>query len=296
LGIDFGALIPNGTCGNNGTFGIEGFSGPPLAYSFSLQIQSLGGTIDYIAFDEPLHFGHTYTGPLECLMSIDEVAIMTAQTVMTFESVFPNIVCGDIEPVWYIDPNWASDMIQWIQTYPLYTGKPLAFLHVDTDFRVLNITIPPLISIVNNASVHFGAIFNGLNWPSNTSGSWISQAELNIQSYFNVYKFPIPDQIIVQSWNVYPVQVAPETSSDALTYLINFIYPYLEPHVTSGSTTSAMSPVTTGSTTSAQSPNVTTGSSTAVEGGSSTSTGNFNGNLKGVQFIIVGIVILAVFV
>jgi len=227
--MEFGPLIANGIiCGNNGSYNVESYSGPVPATYFSTLIQSLGGTIDYIAFDEPLYFGHYYNGILACLSSIDVVANQTAQTVAMFQSFFPNIVFGDMEPFDFLGADWPTIYPQWAKAYQAHVGKPFSFIHYDPLWPFINATNRLVAPFVQSLNINYGILFDGIGYSYlNTDGSWMFQAEQNIQNYFTNYSFPVPDQIIIQSFNANPTLITPETSPLALAYLINYIYPYL---------------------------------------------------------------------
>ena len=63
LAVEFGPLVPE-NCG----FGIEGFNGED-ALQLATRIQQTGGTLRYIARDEPYYFARIYSGNNACRWS-----------------------------------------------------------------------------------------------------------------------------------------------------------------------------------------------------------------------------------
>jgi hypothetical protein len=96
LAFDFGPLMATAQCGQY----VEGFSGGPSdAIHVAQKIKSLGGTLAYVAMDEPLYFGHYSQQPGACQWPIQTVAQQAAATALAFKTVFPNVQIGDIEPL-----------------------------------------------------------------------------------------------------------------------------------------------------------------------------------------------------
>src|SRR5207247_1924478 len=95
LALEDGALEPDAGCGS----GIEGFGGVPEAQRVVQRIADAGGTLRYVAFDEPYYYGSVYNGPQACRWSAEKVASDLAAYEAAVRHVFPRAVFGDIEPV-----------------------------------------------------------------------------------------------------------------------------------------------------------------------------------------------------
>jgi len=90
LAIEWGPLEPNG-CGSG-----EGFDGA-LALHYAQKIRENGGTLQYIAFDEPFAGGSLASPPDACHWSADQVAQDALRHLAMIRTVFPDAIVGDIE-------------------------------------------------------------------------------------------------------------------------------------------------------------------------------------------------------
>lgn len=206
----------------NASYALEGFAPAGTAKIICDRVKSVGGTIDYIAMDEPLYYGHYYaSGPQ---YSVQELASNAAGTLKQFQSYFPAVIIGDIEPIDAMPAaNWKDTTRQWLAAYQVAMGAPLAFFHVDNMWgSVWTSNIPELNSLLVGSNIKLGVIFNTLSSAS-TSSQWMQSAEVNIQRY-NASGIVKPEHVVFQNWMAYPTTLLPETSPNAYTYLVNYYY------------------------------------------------------------------------
>lgn len=216
LAVEFGPL-PATTCG----VGVEGFSGG-AALTVAQKIQSLGGTLQYVAMDEPFYYGSIYAGQNACNWTAQQIAASAVQSVAQIRTVFPNAIVGDIEPVPAVGiPGWLASYSEWLDAWEIAAGSRLPFFHCDVDWPA----DPNWIADVNSMrqalairGIPFGLIYNGLGMTSDAS--WMSSAESHFADY-ELHGGTIPDQTIFQTWETYPTHVLPETDPNALTYLVD---------------------------------------------------------------------------
>lgn len=219
LAVEFGPL-PATTCGA----GVEGFSGG-AALPVAQKVQSLGGTLQYVAMDEPFYYANIYTGQNACNWTAQQIAANAVQSIAQIRTAFPNVMVGDIEPVPAVGtPGWLASYTTWLDAWEIAAGSPLAFFHCDVNWPA----DPDWIADVNSMrqalalrSIPFGVIYNGLGMTSDAS--WMSAAEGHFIEY-ELYGGTIPDQTIFQTWETYPTHVLPETDPDALTYLVDYYF------------------------------------------------------------------------
>jgi hypothetical protein len=97
--------------------GVEGYFAPGQMAALAAKLKRAGGTLEYIAMDEPLWFGHYYNEKNACHSSIDNVVARVAANWREYQKVFPNVIIGDIEPFPSItaQPSWQSDYRTWMQ-------------------------------------------------------------------------------------------------------------------------------------------------------------------------------------
>ena len=78
--------------------GVEGFAGGEGLLTAS-RIKAAGGTLRYVAFDEPFFYGSLYTGPNACDWDVHRVADAVAAYIRGIRTVFPHVRFGDTEPL-----------------------------------------------------------------------------------------------------------------------------------------------------------------------------------------------------
>ena len=113
--------------------GIEGYSDPNSARQTLAKLQKAGAKVRLISMDEPLWYGHYYSGPKACRSSLENLAERTAVLVTIYTAAYPDAVVGDIEPFPAVSsqPGWADGYADWLAAFNNATGRRLAFLHLD---------------------------------------------------------------------------------------------------------------------------------------------------------------------
>ncbi len=218
LAMEFGPLDA-GDCGE----GIEGFSGVGYAVSAAKRIKSVGGTLHFLAMDEPYFYGHFYDGPNACHWSAEKIAAEIDRFVRATKAVFPDILIGDTEAL--AGNATADDFNTWIETFRAVNGYDLAFLHMDVDWARPT-WAEDVISIEEHASafnVPVGIIYGG-NAFDPTDEEWLSAAGERVKK-LEIEKGGKPDHILFQSWNDKPDHTLPESQDFTFT---NFIDDYFE--------------------------------------------------------------------
>ncbi|MES2310523.1 MAG: hypothetical protein V4507_16845 [Verrucomicrobiota bacterium] len=222
LAVEWPALsVLNGKGG-----GLEGFldNGPTVTDATFRRIKNLGGTVAYVTMDEPLYFGHYYTGDHQVNASIVDLANNVALNLQKIISIFPNVVIGDVEPVDILPKDTLnSKMQQWLTAYQNSMHRPIAFLHVDfqwsDQWREDVVTISNLLAL--NNSIDLGVIFNSA-LSVGTSREWIENAEGNIQRFkFLGVNISHP---VFQNWNSLPALNLPESQTSSYISLVNYYF------------------------------------------------------------------------
>ncbi len=213
--IEWGPLDEPNRCGIG-----EGFDGT-LGLHYAQRIQTLGGSLQYIAFDEPYDGAALYVGTNACHWTPLQTAQNAAKNLAQLQSVFPDVVAGDIEVL----PNgaaldtWLEGYEQWVDAWQAVTGKPLAFFHFDVDWS--NDWKPAAAALTRALAarnIPVGHIYNGDDGASDAA--WIALGEQHMTD-FETHAALIPDEAIFQSWEPYPKHLLPETDPTSFTYLIN---------------------------------------------------------------------------
>jgi hypothetical protein len=174
-----------------------------LTLEYIRNVRSAGGTVQFIAMDEPL-----VSGFRSCHLTFEETAARTAAYVKTLlndpnlSSADRNMEFGDIEPY----PSFSIDQLQqWIHALRLSGLKP-DFFHLDVD--VNDVELHPQIKLaadlhllqafLQSQNIPFGVIF----WSGRNPESSDQAYYAHVIDYVRRVHLAIgtPDQLIFQSW------------------------------------------------------------------------------------------------
>lgn len=221
LAMETGMLYADKGCGRG-----EGYSPVGLLDKAMTRIQRAGGTLDYVAMDEIVFFGHEKNWPdqkgqVMCQDSIEELAKEVADRAQVIHKYFPGAKIGDIEPInSRIDVRTlVRDYLAFADQYQAATGSKLAFLHADiawkTDWQP---GMAPLKAGARARGIRFGTIFGGS--PDNPSNeAWVAKGIERLQAIGSSSQ-TAPDDVVIQSWQVLPTKMLPETDPGSSTYLL----------------------------------------------------------------------------
>jgi hypothetical protein len=201
--------------------GVEGYSAPKGMVTLAARVQRLGGKLAYAAMDEPLLYGHVYSGPNACRSSLPELAREVAAQVATIRRIFPDAKIGEDEPVGGKDPaDWMDEITQWLRAYHDAVGEPLGFLHADIQWNgPWQQQLAALRNRIRPMGVRLGIIYNGD--PSDQSGVvWVRHAEARFMA-IEADPAMIPDDAVLQSWHEHPMHNLPESDPGTMTYLVD---------------------------------------------------------------------------
>jgi hypothetical protein len=218
LAIEWGPLEPNG-CGSG-----EGFDGAP-ALHYAQQIRDHGGTLQYVAFDEPFEFGSLASPVDACHWNADQVAQDAMRHLATIRSVFPDVIVGDIEvvPALGLAADWLERYEAWVDAWQRLAGTPFAFFHFDVDWDSdWKSAVAALSRALKLRHIPVGQIYIG-SGSAASDAEWVASTEQRWAEY-ETHGSPMPGQVIFQSWVPYPKHVLPETDPTTFTGLIDRYY------------------------------------------------------------------------
>jgi hypothetical protein len=217
--------------------GVEGFSDPGSANQTVAKLMKAGAAVSVIGMDEPLWFGHFYSGKNACKSSLQDLGQRVAVIVKIYTAAFPNAIVGDTEPFPAVSSQqgWEAAFASWVKIFQTATGTPLSFLHLDFNWGDPRLNSGPQHNIHDPQAIaalarHTAAVAraNGLSvgmiyWGGGTSDAqWMDRARLHINA---VQGSGInPEQIIFVSWDKYPARTLPETDPTALSSLIGYYF------------------------------------------------------------------------
>jgi hypothetical protein len=223
LAVEMGLLAGDDASGNKVCgLHIEGYAAPRTAQRVAMRIQQNGGDLRYIAMDEPLFYGHQFTGPNSCQWSPEQVARDILPRAQAVKQIFPNVMIGDDEPVAQKNAsNWNDQIIEWTHTYQKVVGQPLAFIRADVQWKnPWQSDLANLKSRLHQEGIKMAINFNGGGEPGDQSDEGWAQTAINRCRTIEANPRLSPDMATVQSWVRWPSHLLPESQPGTLTNVL----------------------------------------------------------------------------
>jgi hypothetical protein len=219
--------LPTAHCGE----GVEGYYAPFATAALAAKLKRAGGTLAYIAMDEPLFFGHYYNEKNACRSSIRNVVDRVAANLREYQKIFPDVVIGDIEPLPVItaQPNWQNEYREWLQTFKAIVGKPLSYTMIDINWGHTNWpeSLPAFTNFAGGVQMPIGIIYNAA--PPNktmTNQEWLNNAQQNF-THIERTLGVAPRWAMFASWVRFPGRFITVEDGLGLDYLVK---QYLQLH------------------------------------------------------------------
>jgi hypothetical protein len=204
--------------------GIEGYFAPSETAALAAKLKRAGATLQYIAMDEPLWFGHYYNEKNACHSSIDNVVARVAANIREYQKIFPDVIIGDGEPFPSItaQPGWQSDYRTWLQTFKAVIGKPLSFTAVDINWghKEWPDSVRAFANFARDAHMPIGIIYNAA--PPNktmTNEQWLNDAQRNYTHIERTLGI-VPSWAVFSSWVKFPGRVLSVDNALGEDYLV----------------------------------------------------------------------------
>jgi hypothetical protein len=211
LAVEGLTLVYQEHCGR----GIEGYENSAAIPEMAERVKRAGGTVAYVAMDEPIWMGSHAIGQGFCHDSVESVAEQLAPNVRALKSAFPSVKVGDIEPL-ALD---ANVLLRFASSFRSATGEPLSFIHADINWRSpWQQTLAAWKGALHQAGIRLGVIFNGDN-DAASDQQWTDSA---IERFRTVMADPTiaPDDAIFQSWALRPTKMIPDTDPYSMTGML----------------------------------------------------------------------------
>ena len=199
-------------------FGVNGYTTGVMAMT-AARLKRFGADLRFVTMDEPLWFGHDYTGPHACRDTIPQIAKSVAVGVAELRRWYPDVQIGDDEPISYqtlAAPDWLGQLREWASAYREATRTPLAFMYADLVWQSNWMpTMRALRSELHARGIRFGVIIDG-DPHDGTDVAWTNHA---VARYQMVMANPqlVPDYVRVHSWHARPIRLLPEDQPGTLT-------------------------------------------------------------------------------
>lgn len=228
--MDVGRRAMNPACGGEGL--VEGYGTPQTNRMRAEKIKRAGGTVTYVAMDEPLWFGRYFNGRRGeqpgCHSSVADILGLIRESLGVYQTEFPGVLVGDIEPTGIAEKeNWQLDLAAFASGFRQQTGRPLAFMQLDTPFNHpgeegVAVTFYHGVEQLKRQGLieKIGLIYDGT--PDDLSDdAWVADAKAHVGLMEDKHRLR-PDQALIESWMVHPQHVLPESAPGSLSGLVNY--------------------------------------------------------------------------
>jgi hypothetical protein len=206
--------------------GVESYTDPPGNAKIAARIKAAGGTLAYITMDEPLWFGHYYSGPNACRSPIDNVADRAAAIVAEYRKVFPAVVVGDTEPFPALtkQADWQEVYRAWLGAFHRATGEEIAFINMDINWPEDNghwtDSVKAAVNFFHGERLPFGIIYNAsIPGSSFSEQQWLDSAADNIiliEERLGIH----PEKALFESWDKFPTHTFSSRNMLGEDYLV----------------------------------------------------------------------------
>lgn len=215
LAVGIGPLSGDGQCGKR----VEGYSAPGEPVSIAMRMKRFGADLKYVGLDEPMFFGHLYTGKNACHASIQDIAREVAVKVAQIKSIFPDVEISDGEPITSFPGNdWAEKLEQWLDAYHDATGQQLRAFHFDLAWHLeWRQRVARVLPMLRARGIEAGLIVTG-GGRAESDREWVDQALTHYNDYTRT--FGTPALVTFSSWMKHPTRVLPESDPTTFTGLL----------------------------------------------------------------------------
>ncbi|RKP44303.1 hypothetical protein D7S89_22500 [Trinickia fusca] len=215
LAMEAEILTTSVKCGN----GVPGYTTAAVIQKAVRRVSQMGGEIAYVAFDEPMTWGHFAHRAGACQYTAEEVVDNITPNIEVFVAAFPAVKFGDIEPVSDQTPGRFAEILRFAELFGEKTGRRLSFLQADLIWQ--NNWKPQLAvwkTRLHEAGIAYGVVVDG-DPGDHTDIQWTDHA---VERYRELAGDPTvrPDEFVVQSWQPRPTMFLPENKPGTLTSVI----------------------------------------------------------------------------
>jgi hypothetical protein len=204
---------------------VEGYSSPGGTLAEAQHIKRLGGDVQYFAMDEPLYYGHIWSGPSACHSSVGDIAKEIADKFRQVRTVFPQAQFGEVEPMPVPGvpvATWLADLEGLFDGFQASTGQKIAFFRIDVVWSApWQPWIPPLAQLLRRKGIPLQVIYDSNGPDANASDARAVAGTIAIFKKYESDGRSAPDVAAIQWWTKHPSHALPETDPTSGTYLID---------------------------------------------------------------------------
>ncbi len=164
-------------------------------------IQAHGGTVAFLAMDEPLFGGRIEVNNTTCGYQMEQSTGVTADFMRRVNTAYTRMIVGDIEPY----PEFSvTELERWLLTLQADEAKP-AFFHLDVDMERVRVENQDVKEALRSLSqfclaqgIPFGVIFTSTWRAAGSDRSYYDSTMAWVRTVNEA--IGKPQQVIFQSW------------------------------------------------------------------------------------------------
>lgn len=204
--------------------GVEGVTWTGEPAEELQRLTAISSRIDSFSLDEPLTFGHFYSGPHACKFSIQETAARLRQSIADIRKYYPSAKLFDQEAL----PKTASDGAVWPQILSEWlhlfngpdNGHTFSGVMLDISWdRPWTETVSRTVNIIHASDLRAGLFLNSehrasaAQWMASARQNWCALGKLQAEI----------DDVVIANWNDMTVPNLPGDNPLSLTALATWI-------------------------------------------------------------------------
>ena len=195
------------TCGK----GVEGVMSARGLTVYPRDMRRKGIRVSYALLDEPLFYGHDYSGNNACHFSIAEVAQRVAWSVRMVRSYYPGLPYVLVEPVQSL-PGGCGELSEFLDDYKAQLGDQPVVVRFDVQWHTgWRGVIRDCVGMLKARGIGYGIIYNATRGgAAPDDAAWVDSAEANVAAFTAAVRVK-PAEVSIQSWTPKPVRILPES-------------------------------------------------------------------------------------
>ncbi len=213
-----GTVITEG-CG----VGIEGFGTARQTEVYPRRMKEMGLPLDYILVDEPVTWGHEYSGKNACRYPIADVAKRVAQSIRMAKKYYPDAKVVLVEAPQALKGG-PAELLEFLNDWRKELGASPSVVRFDMQWRQdWRRDTPGFVRMLAAHGIPYGVIWDGSNPQARDGREWIDEAKANVAAFHQLIAAP-PSENVIQSWSAQPERDLPESDPSTMAgYLKWFV-------------------------------------------------------------------------
>ncbi len=198
--------VATDSCGK----GVEGVMSARGLTVYPREMRRKGIRVSYALLDEPLFYGHDYSGNNACNLPISDVAHRVAWSVRMVRYYYPGVPFVLVEPVQSLSGG-CGELSEFLDDYKIELGERPAIVRFDVQWHTnWRGVIRDCTGMLRARGIGYGIIYDATRGgAAPDDAAWVGSAESNVEAFADSVRLR-PAQVSIQSWNPKPSRILPE--------------------------------------------------------------------------------------